>query len=564
MSTTEKFGIEVNFLTGRYVATFHNDRRQPEWPPHPARLFSALVAAWADADEPDLSERKALEWLEAQGHPAIAASFAVPRKAVSHFVPVNDASIVSRTLQERKSKRVHDLTDELHHELTASGGEITKKVARLRHKLAQERKVETQVSHTGNTSPSSAVQMLPDRRGKQERFFPSFTPDEARVTYLWHGPSPDEVGEILDQLLRRVTRLGHSSSLVSCRMVPDPPDATLVPRGDVGESLRSIRPGQLAELERQFGRHRESRPRSLPYTDVRYRAVAETSQTERPLESDTIGDWIVFEFAHGSRAFPAMRAVELAKAMRSAVLHYAEDPIPEELSGHGSEGTPTAAPHVAFLPLPYTGLERADGRLLGIAISAPKTLREVARRALFRAIGTWESTVVTPQPLNLTLGSQGVIQLSRLPVPAALVSLRPEVWRRRSRRWVSATPIALPRHPGRLGGGTGTARVKAWALAESAVVTACTHVGLPVPSAVQVSLSPFLAGARAATRYPTFSQSGRDGKPIRRQLVHASLTFEHPVAGPLMLGTGRFLGLGLMRPMPMAESGSSDEANTDE
>ena len=230
-------------------------------------------------------------------------------------------------------------------------------------------------------------------------------------------------------------------------------------------------------------------PRSLPYTDVRYRAVAETSQTEGPQEPDTAGDWIVFEFTHNSRAFPAMRAVELAKAMRSAVLHYAEDPIPEELSGHRPEGKPTAAPHVAFLPLPYTGFERADGRLLGIAVSVPTALREVARRALFRAIGTWESTA-TSQPLKLTLGSQGVIQLSRLRGPATLVSLRPEVWNRRSRRWVSATPIALPKHPGRLDGGTRTARAKAWALAESAVVTACAHVGLPVPSAVQVSLSP--------------------------------------------------------------------------
>ena len=109
-------------------------------------------------------------------------------------MPVNDASVISRTLQERKAKRTYDLTDELHHELSASGGEVTKKVAQLQHKLAKEREVETQVSHTGNTSPSSAVQMLPDRRGKQERFFPSITPDEARVTYLWHGPSPDGVG----------------------------------------------------------------------------------------------------------------------------------------------------------------------------------------------------------------------------------------------------------------------------------------------------------------------------------------------------------------------------------
>ncbi len=93
------FGIEVNFLTGRFVATCHNDRRQPEWPPHPARLFSALVAAWADADEPDSAERAALKWLESQAPPGIAASEAVPRSVVSHFVPVNDATIIARLLE---------------------------------------------------------------------------------------------------------------------------------------------------------------------------------------------------------------------------------------------------------------------------------------------------------------------------------------------------------------------------------------------------------------------------------------------------------------------------------
>src|SRR5690606_20928581 len=45
--------IDVEFLTGRYIATSYNDRSRAEWPPHPARLFSALVAAWAGDDEPD-------------------------------------------------------------------------------------------------------------------------------------------------------------------------------------------------------------------------------------------------------------------------------------------------------------------------------------------------------------------------------------------------------------------------------------------------------------------------------------------------------------------------------
>ena len=37
--------IEFELLTGRYAATAHNDRSRAEWPPHPARIFSALVAA---------------------------------------------------------------------------------------------------------------------------------------------------------------------------------------------------------------------------------------------------------------------------------------------------------------------------------------------------------------------------------------------------------------------------------------------------------------------------------------------------------------------------------------
>ena len=38
------FAIRVECLTGRYVATAYDDRSRAEWPPHPARLFSALVA----------------------------------------------------------------------------------------------------------------------------------------------------------------------------------------------------------------------------------------------------------------------------------------------------------------------------------------------------------------------------------------------------------------------------------------------------------------------------------------------------------------------------------------
>ena len=521
MADANTFAIEVNFLTGRYVATSYNDRRRGEWPPHPARLFSALVAVWAE-DGSDPEERVALEWIEAQSAPAIAASGAAHRTAVSHFVPVNDARII-------------------------------------------------------DSNPTSTVRILPDHRSKpkdrrdkrdkaflpQERFFPSVTLDDARVVYIWDAAPPQRGEGALDRLLSRVTRLGHSSSLVSCRVTPDPPEANHRPSVS-GESMRTVNRGQLAELERAYARHRGVSPRSLPYTNVRYTTDVETVQPEEKVPN-TAGEWVVFEFAHGSRFFPCTRAVELATAMRGAILRHTQDPIPEEISGHRSHGTPVSGPHVAFLPLPYVGFEHADGRVLGIAVSVPYSLGDDMRRAVFRAIGIWEAGEGGPQQpyaLKLTLGREGVVHMSRLRGPADVITLRPDVWRRPSRRWVSATPIALPRHPGRLVGGTVAAQAKAWEQAEATVADACGHVGLPEPASVEVALRPYIVGARSARHFPAFSQKGRDGNPVRRQLVHASVTFDKPVTGPLMLGAGRYMGLGLMR--PMREADESAEERTDE
>lgn len=565
MSSGENFGIEVNFLTGRFVATCHNDRRQPEWPPHPARLFSALVATWADSDEPDRLERAALEWLETQPPPGIAASEAASRIVVSHFVPVNDTAIVSSSWYGRRANNVSQLTDQLHAELTASDGEITKKAAQIQRKLKKAKEVTVQTGSAGNTNPSSALTMLPEQRGKQGRFYPSVTPDNARVSFLWDARVPDDVADALDRLLRRVTRLGHPSSLVSCRLTENSSRATFqVGDGDI--NIRTVRRGQLAALERQFPRHGGYKPRSLPYTNVRYRSVPATAEPpEQDYCSTVAGQWIMFELTHESRSFPATRAVELACTMRGAVFHHAEDPIPEELSGHLPDGTPTTMPHVGFLPIPYVGFEHADGRLLGIAVSIPYSINQSARRALYRAIGNWESAakIVHEDDLKLTLGAQGTAHLRRQRGPAALVSLRPSIWNGSSRRWVSATPIALPRHPGPLSKGSDISRANAWAAAESSVALACKHVGLPQPVSIELSLNPFLKGSHSAISFPAFNQNGRNSRPMRRQLIHASVIFEHPVSGPLMLGSGRFLGLGLMRPSPIPETSraSTDKPN---
>ncbi len=88
--------IEVELLTGRYAATAHNDRGRAEWPPHPARFFSALVAALHDHEEVDQAERAALLWLEQQSAPSlwVDPESRVGRRQVQDvYVPVNDVTL---------------------------------------------------------------------------------------------------------------------------------------------------------------------------------------------------------------------------------------------------------------------------------------------------------------------------------------------------------------------------------------------------------------------------------------------------------------------------------------
>ena len=563
--------IEVHFLTGRYSATSHHDRGEPEWPPHGARLFSAMVAAWADAETPDETERAALEWLEERPPPRITAPEAVGRRVVSHFVPVNDASVIAPSQYQRRAEALGGHIAQWEDQVDASKGEVTKKIERLQDKINKARDVDSLAGKVGNTSEGSALALLPDGRVKKERHFPSVTLVESPVSgssvdqvpasprvglappvaFAWDDSAPPEVAEALDELLGRVTRLGHSSSLVSCRLRHEEPAATHTP-GEGALMLRWVRPGQLAALEEEHQRHQAIRPRSLPFHGVRYRPVepVATGAVDAQIPA-TAGDWIVFELEPPDRRRPMTRTVELARVLRKSVLKYVADPPPEGVSGHLPDGTPTSSPHIAFLALPNVGHEHGDGRIMGLVVSLPQGLDDVARNATLRGIGLWEHER-DGRPLQLTMGRDGVVEMRRLQPPFALVSLRREVWARSSRRWASITPVALPTHPGDLSRGSAAARARAWARAEEAVAKSCEHVGLPRPVDVQVSLVSHFLGARPANDYPALRQGrGADGGVVRR-LVHASIEFAEPVRGPLMLGSGRFVGLGLMRPIDEA------------
>ena len=99
--------LRLELLTGRYVACAFNDRDRVEWPPHPARVFSALVAALHDG-EPLEAERAALRWLESLPPPALHHSPASVRDAKVFYVPVNDKALTDKATVSNAWARVLD------------------------------------------------------------------------------------------------------------------------------------------------------------------------------------------------------------------------------------------------------------------------------------------------------------------------------------------------------------------------------------------------------------------------------------------------------------------------
>src|SRR5258708_618698 len=77
------FAILARLRDGRYdAAGIRPD--DPEWPPHPARLFSALAASARSA-----SDWAALRWLEAAGRPEVRAAGRVAVTRASGWVVTN-------------------------------------------------------------------------------------------------------------------------------------------------------------------------------------------------------------------------------------------------------------------------------------------------------------------------------------------------------------------------------------------------------------------------------------------------------------------------------------------
>jgi CRISPR-associated protein Csb2 len=573
--------IGWEYLTGYAVATDPSRRERAEWPPHPARVFMAMAAAWFETGQDD-REGDALRWLERLGDPEM-------------YLPSVDA-----------------------------GGERTK--------------VQVYVPVNDKAGPAAAtLQSAPTlTRSKQARTFPRRYIGHSPCLFHWPGADGlEDHREALDRLCARVTRIGHSSSLVrmwasdslpsvECPNLqhwgPDDAAATLHCRRFTEGLLDSLpEQTQIRKIERFAQRiwaiedaqrtasetksggdaaakraaNQRSKEAKKSYEDqlgVKYKKSASPPARLRPKVGlwtgyrladppDAIShvghshfdtDLLVLTQVDGAR-LPVVSALEATRALRGAVMQQSGvQPVPPWVSGHRPDGSPSEdeAGHLAVLPLPFVGHVHADGSLLGVALAFP---RGVERRERGRVIGPLlvENTG-RPCEVKLRLGRLGVWVLRKRDWSEVRKTLTPETWTAHpagKTTWASVTPVVLDRFP--KSERRDPKQRASWEQEVRAIVAgACDRIGLPQPVLIDIGTTSWHVGSpRAIAKrrplrqgnpnlkhrnaglgdgFPFFPSKGTNAP---RPQTHVFLQFAEPVVGPLLMGAGRYQGYGLFKPL---------------
>lgn len=390
------------------------------------------------------------------------------------------------------------------------------------------------------TSANGRFDVLPSRRQRQARHFPAGRPSDALVKLVWPDTPEPAVRNALDALARDTSYVGHSSSLTRCRFIEGDYDlsASHAPK-------RTVYKGRLAELERLF--HAGRRPSPGEIVVAAPRAAAPQA---RSIFSE---DWMVLA-DDGGRAPDLLAAPLVARTLRDALMGayqraFGASP-PEWLSGHRADGFPSQSPHAAFVPMADIGWKGySSGRFMGLGIVLPRGTNPEPLYEAIRAL--IDQSEDDRRMIELHFDTKGPWMLSPVGVAATKASLLPSRWlsvRRSSgaHLWATATPIVLDRYPKKRNGSE-----RAREIGEQ-IANACTNIGLPRPSLVSANAVSTVSGSPPAVTVPDAQAWQRWQLPrsLRgRYLTHAVVGFDEPVRGPLIIGAGRYAGLGLCMPL---------------
>ena len=493
--------ISVRFHDGRY----HGERGRGigEWPPAPARLFQALVAGAAIGDQLADEDNKALKWLEKLKAPVIAAPTARPIQSLSNFVPNND--------------------------LDKYGGD-PRKINKIR---------------TSKTI--------------RPHLFDAKVP----LLFVWtfkRGEKDEHNARTVCRIAERLYQLGRGvdmawawaelleSDEVETRLVGHGGVVHRPSTGETGEALFCPGKGSLASLKQRYD---ASRTR-FTYIKEGKRVQELFSQPPKPLFAKVAYDapprYLLFELraaTHDESFVPwrSTRAVEFVVALRDEAAGRLKEALPGKAGEIdrvliGREATEAdKAARVRILPLPSIGHSHADCAIRRLLVEVPPNcpLRADDMAWAFSGLpitGEIPGNLVRTDERGM-LDHYGVVKGER----------------NGFRVWHTITPAALPILSSSPSGkrarhrATGAKRVVDEAKAAHAVKQALRHVGMSVPvESIRIQREPFDRSGALSDEFtipPRFAARG---------LHHVEIAFKQAVRGPLVIGNGRYLGLGLMAP----------------
>ncbi|HVU22075.1 MAG TPA: type I-U CRISPR-associated protein Csb2 [Rhizomicrobium sp.] len=498
--------ISVRFHDGRYHGS-------GEWPPSPARLFQALVAGAARGENLSESAVAAFKWLENLDAAAIAVPPAYAGQPFKNFVPNND--------------------------LDAVGGDPAR-IGEIRAgKIVRPRMFD------------AAIPLL---------YAWAFAP-EADAEY--HARTICEIANNLYQLGRGVDMAWATGEVVDEREV----DSRLCPYDGVlwrpsksgdGTLLSCPRAGSLVSLTERFKAMRGRFRRVGERKKARLLFSQASKPNFMPVPYNSASTFLLFDIRKEDGKFapqPLERAVALTENVRDLAVKRLkasawrrDDPKRETLAdkifiGRDSQESDKAR-RVRIAPLPSIGhaqTERSIRRVL-VAVSpdCPIATGDIAWAFSGLPLADPKTGEVRDDTAELVAASDDTM-LAHYGIEDT------------ARLWQTVTPATLPERAARRRinprrareeAKRGVERVREHAAAEWAVRQALRHTGVNASvQGVRVQREPFEGkGLRAEA----FAKGTRFAK---ERLWHVEVGFARPITGPLLIGDGRYIGLGLMRPV---------------
>jgi CRISPR-associated protein Csb2 len=509
---TTSLVISVRLHDGRYHGA-------DDWPPSPARLFQALIAGVARGESVADSDRAALDWLERLSEPNIAAPRVRDARGFINFVPNNA--------------------------LDAMGGDINR-IGEIRT--------------TKNIKP---------------RLFDAEIP----FLYVWRLDARDEdmrLARVVCAMAESLYQFGRGVDMawawgevleegeVEARLVIHGGTRYRPVPGGTGAPLDCPMRGSFLSLENRFRAqaHRfsvkvEDGKVLVTFTQApkpRFKTIAYNSPPALRL-FDVRASAPDAPFV----PWPQESASALALLLRDAAVERLRDALPTKIAQIERvlicrDATDAdKATRVRILPLPSIGYHHVDPSIRRVLVEVPSNCPIGADDIAWAFSGlVIEAGEVDPETGEITGETRLVLAGER----AMLTHYGIET-DERHRQWWTVTPAALPEtaarrriEPRRLReeAKDGREGARKQNIAATAVLQALRHAGINARvSTIRVQREAFNAkGARAEA----FAAGTRFAK---HRLWHVEIVFAEPLSGPLLLGDGRYLGLGLMAPVQRVE-----------